>query len=71
MPVIVADAMRPDRTPEEEEKQEKEGKVRLSSPFPWLDVLSRFGRGYSRCGTSLLVRLPGVYAVGFPFPLGS
>lgn len=27
MPLIVADAMRPDLTPEEEEKAEKEGKV--------------------------------------------
>lgn len=33
MPVIVADAMRPDRTPEEEEKEEKEGKVSVWPPF--------------------------------------
>lgn len=32
LPLIVADAMRPDLTPEEEEKAEKEGKVRMCSP---------------------------------------
>lgn len=30
LPLIVADAMRPDLTPEEEEKEEKEGKVRFT-----------------------------------------
>ena len=32
LPLIVADAMRPDLTPEEEEKAEKEGKVGFLSP---------------------------------------
>lgn len=33
LPLIVADAMRPDLTPEEEEKAEKEGKVRAFSNY--------------------------------------
>lgn len=31
LPLIVADAMRPDLTPEEEKREEKEGKVRAYS----------------------------------------
>ncbi|CAM9685787.1 unnamed protein product [Ectocarpus sp. 6 AP-2014] len=43
MPVIVADAMRPDRTPEEEEKQEKEGKAPTVAAdtrldYRWIDL---------------------------------
>ena len=45
LPLIVADAMRPDLTPEEEEKAEKEGKVRRETEravpaLPWDDVWS-------------------------------